>query len=96
MSVIRYAASVRPTMGGGAEWHPDHFSAQHELDSYDCFLLHSARDRSIETFRKRLPEVKLVFHEQSWWAYLTRRSIESHRGSLPEVGDHGSALANCD
>jgi hypothetical protein len=93
-SVIRYAPWVRPAMGSGDEWHPDHFSARVELDSYDCFLVHSIHDRTLETFGERFPEVELAFHEQQWWAYRTRRNLELQPvGDTKETEQHGARLA---
>jgi hypothetical protein len=69
-SVIRYRSFVTPTMTQGSEWRPDWFSAAQELPDYDCFLVHSASDRSRELFGEQLDQVSLVFHEQGWWAYM--------------------------
>jgi hypothetical protein len=69
-SVIRFQPGVIPTMDRGAEWNPDGFSAQEELGQYDCFLVHSASDRSFQLFGARANEVSLAFHEAGWWAYL--------------------------
>jgi len=89
-SVIRYVPSVTPTMGGGAEWHPETFSADIELDGYDCFLVHSERDRSSELFGEREAEVELVFHEQDWWAYFNRASDRARRSAAPRGGKSGN------
>jgi hypothetical protein len=70
-SVIRYRPFVTPTMTQGSEWRPDWFSARDELPSYDCFLVHSSSDRSLELFGEQLGQVDLAFHEQGWWAYMT-------------------------
>jgi hypothetical protein len=86
-SVIRYVSTVTPTMDGGAEWHPETFSASAELDQYDCFLVHSTTDRASELFGTRERELSLVFHEASWWAYLTRSALEAQRvGSRKGMG----------
>ncbi len=70
-SAVVYAPGVVPTMGSGAEWQPEWFSAQSELDSYACFLVASAQDRTLELFGARAAEVRLAFHEGNWWAYVT-------------------------
>jgi hypothetical protein len=86
-SVIRYASNVVPTMDGGAEWHPEWFSPRAELDQYDCFLVNSTTDRSEELFGARASELRLVFHEAGWWAYLTRSALEAQRiGSWKGMG----------
>jgi hypothetical protein len=81
-SVIRYADGVTPGMGGGAEWHPEWFSADAELSSYDCFLVHSTTDRGASLFGPRAEEVTLDFHEDAWWAYRVRldRALAISRG----------------
>ncbi|HYQ26649.1 MAG TPA: hypothetical protein VER04_05495 [Polyangiaceae bacterium] len=71
-SVVRYHPEVVPTMDRGAEWHPEWFSAAYELGGYDCFLVHSALDRSLELFGTELDQLYLVFHERGWWAYARR------------------------
>jgi len=71
-SVVRYHPEIVPTMDGGAEWHPEWFSAADELNGYDCFLVHSSADLSLELFGARLEQLSLVFHEQGWWAYARR------------------------
>lgn len=75
-SVIRYVPGFIPGMGGGAEWHPDRFSADRELDKYDCFLVHSHKDRSLQLFGDRLKEVALDFHQGDWWAYRVRPTAQ--------------------
>ncbi len=70
-SAVVYAPGVVPTMGSGAEWQPEWFSAASELDSYAVFLVGSARDRTLELFQERAGEVRLAFHEGNWWAYVT-------------------------
>ena len=91
-SVIRFVPAVRPTMVGGAEWHPEAFSAETELDQYDCFLVHSATDRSLELFGERATAVSLAFHEGGWWAYLTRPALSALRAYNREGSQHESAL----
>jgi hypothetical protein len=71
-SVVRYHPDVVPTMDRGAEWHPEWFSAAYEAGGYHCFLVHSALDRSTELFERELDQLRLVFHEQGWWAYAWR------------------------
>lgn len=71
-SVVRYHPEVVPTMDRGAEWHPEWFSAPYEIGGYQCFLVHSAVDRSAELFDAELEQLRLVFHEQGWWAYAWR------------------------
>ncbi|HYQ45010.1 MAG TPA: hypothetical protein VER11_23650 [Polyangiaceae bacterium] len=71
-SVVRYHPDIVPTMDRGAEWHPEWFSAAYELGGYQCFLVHSALDRSAELFDTQLDQLSLVFHEQDWWAYAWR------------------------
>jgi len=71
-SVVRYHPEVVPTMDRGAEWHPEWFSAAYEAGGYQCFLVHSALDRSAELFGRELDQMRLVFHEQGWWAYAWR------------------------
>jgi len=71
-SVVRYHPEVEPTMDHGAEWHPEWFSAGYEASGYQCFLVHSALDRSVELFDSELQQLRLVFHEQGWWAYAWR------------------------
>ncbi|HYP99305.1 MAG TPA: hypothetical protein VER96_11605 [Polyangiaceae bacterium] len=71
-SVVRYHPDIVPTMDRGAEWHPEWFSAAYELGGYQCFLVHSALDRSAELFDTELDQLRLVFHEQGWWAYAWR------------------------
>jgi len=71
-SVVRYHPDVVPTMDRGAEWHPEWFSAAYELGGYQCFLVHSALDRSAELFDTQLDQLSLIFHEQNWWAYARR------------------------
>ena len=70
-SVVRYRPEIVPTMDRGAEWHPEWFSLAEEL-GYQCFLVHSASDRSAELFDTELDRLSLVFHEQGWWAYAWR------------------------
>jgi len=71
-SVVRYHPDIVPTMDKGAEWHPEWFSSESELGGYQCFLVHSALDRSAELFDTRIDQLRLVFHEQGWWAYAWR------------------------
>jgi hypothetical protein len=78
-SVIRYVRGAARTMDGGAEWHPEAFSAHDELDGYDCFLVHSRSDRTREIFGERAAEVSLAFHEAGWWAYLSRPGLDKLR-----------------
>ncbi|HEX2672527.1 MAG TPA: hypothetical protein VHM25_16710, partial [Polyangiaceae bacterium] len=63
-SVVRYHPEIVPTMDRGAEWHPEWFSAAYEAGGYQCFLVHSALDRSAELFERELDQLRLVFHEQ--------------------------------
>jgi hypothetical protein len=91
-SVIRYVWTVTPTMDGGAEWHPEWFSARSELDRYDCFLVHSSTDRTGELFGARSPEVSLAFHEAGWWAYLTRSALEAQRVGIGKGMGHEQPL----
>jgi hypothetical protein len=91
-SVIRYVAKLNPTMDGGAEWHPETFFARAELDRYDCFLVHSSRDRTGELFGARLPEVSLAFHEAGWWAYLTRSASRRSASALGKEMGHEQPL----
>jgi hypothetical protein len=91
-SVIRNAPSVVPTMDSGAEWHPESFSAQIELDRYDCFLVHSDSDRSVELFGDEAPGVSLAFHEGSWWAYLTRSALTALTAYNREGSRHEQPL----
>jgi hypothetical protein len=83
-SVIRYVPGVVPTMDHGSEWNPEWFSAS-EIADYDCFLVHSASDRSAELFGTRSNEVNLAFQEQGWWAYLTRSAPPALHVSTPET-----------
>ena len=83
-SVIRYVPGVVPTMDRGAEWSPDWFSPV-ELADYDCFLVHSASDRSLELFGTQINEVSLAFQEQGWWAYLTRSAPSASNVSTREM-----------
>jgi hypothetical protein len=71
-SVVRYRPDIVPTMDRGAEWHPEWFSAADELGGYQCFLVHSALDRSAELFGAEVDRLSLVFQEQGWWAYAWR------------------------
>ncbi len=71
-SVVRYHPDIVPTMDRGAEWYPEWFSAAYELGGYECFLVHSALDRSVELFDAQVDRLSLVFHEQGWWAYAWR------------------------
>ena len=71
-SVVRYHPEIVPTMDRGAEWHPEWFSSANELGGYQCFLVHSALDRSAELFDAQIDQLRLVFHEQGWWAYAWR------------------------
>jgi hypothetical protein len=75
-SVIRYRPNVTPTMSHGEEWLPESFSAG-ELDTYDCILVHSHADRTLELFNSRARDAQLVFHEADWWAYLKTSSARS-------------------
>jgi len=87
-SVIRYQPGLVPTMDGGAEWHPEWFSAESELGQYDCFLVHSVGDRSLALFGAHAPDMALAFHEQAWWAYVAPASLAFHeKGS-----SHGKSL----
>jgi hypothetical protein len=71
-SVIRYVPDYKPGMGGGAEWHPEWFSADKDLEGYDCFLVHSTTDRGVPLFGSKLDAMSLDFHEGAWWAYRMR------------------------
>jgi hypothetical protein len=71
-SVVRYRPDIVPTMDRGAEWHPEWFSAADELGGYQCFLVHSALDRSAELFGAEVDRLSLVFQERGWWAYAWR------------------------
>jgi len=71
-SVIRYVPSFVPGMGGGAEWHPELFSADAEVGKYDCFLVHSTEDPAAR-FGARLDDLTPSFHEGAWWAYRARQ-----------------------
>ena len=73
-SVIRYVPSFVPGMGGGAEWHPETFSADAEVGSYDCFLVHSSTDPG-SIFGAQLGALDLDFHEDAWWAYRPRDAL---------------------
>lgn len=90
-SVIRYQPGLVPTMDGGSEWHPEWFSAENELGQYDCFLVHSASDRTSELFGARASEVYLAFHEQGWWAYVDRSSLAFHDKD-DKGSSHGKSL----
>jgi hypothetical protein len=70
-SVVRYRPDITPTMDGGAEWHPEEFSAA-EFSGYNCFLVHSRVDLAVQLFKAQVDQVALVFHEQGWWAYAWR------------------------
>jgi hypothetical protein len=91
-SVIRYAPGVTPTMDGGAEWHPEGFSAESELDQYDCFLVRSTSDRSLELFGQRAPELTLAFHEAGFWAYLSRSALAAWRARDSQGTQHAEPL----
>jgi len=91
-SVIRYLSTVTPTMDGGAEWHPETFSAASELAGYDCFLVHSSTDRSNELFGARVNELRLVFHESGWWAYFTRSALAGERVSIQKGSWHAQPM----
>ncbi|MDX2053355.1 MAG: hypothetical protein SFV15_13240 [Polyangiaceae bacterium] len=78
-SVIRYVPGFVPGMGGGAEWHPERFSALKDVPRFDCFLVHSEMDRSVSLFGDLLSQVELVFHEGNWWAYRVRPQVSVRR-----------------
>jgi hypothetical protein len=62
-SVLRYTPEIVPGMQGGAEWHPEDFSADAELPLYDCFVVHSrsgALRRSARRGRLEVPRRRLV------------------------------------
>ena len=84
-SVIRYRPEVVPSMSGGAEWHPEWFDAAAEQDGYDCFLVHSERDRLQELFGTRGAELELVFREGDFWAYLTRSAFSALSARIQET-----------
>jgi len=71
-SVIRYVPTFVPGMGGGAEWHPESFSADAEITAYDCFLVHSSEDPA-PIFGDRIADVTLDFHADGWWAYRSTK-----------------------
>jgi hypothetical protein len=78
-SVIRYRPEVVPGMGGGAEWHPETFSAEQELDAYDCVLVHGGPERAQSLFGARANDVELAFHEGAWRAYRVRpQAVAAH------------------
>ncbi len=71
-NVIRYVNTFKFGMGSGQEWAPEQFSAATELSNYDCILIHSRSDRTLELFGARTADVTLEFHESEWWAYRVR------------------------
>lgn len=69
ISVVRRRPGVPARMDGGAEWRPEAFDPARELDSYDCFLVHSVGDRSMALFGDFASEVELVVRDGNWWGY---------------------------
>jgi hypothetical protein len=80
-SVIRYTSAATVLMGGGAEWHPEWFSAEAELEHYDCVLLHGRSDPGASLFGARRGDVALDFHEKDWWAYRVAAKSAAARES---------------
>ncbi len=80
-SVIRYTNAGAALMGGGSEWHPEWFSAETELDHYDCVLVHERRDVGETLFGARRAEVAVDFHEGDWWAYRVEPKASATRES---------------
>lgn len=78
-SAIRYLPGFVPGMWGGAEWNPERFSAVRDVPRFDCFLVHSTRDRTGELFGEHLGDVELVLHQGSWWAYRVRPLAHASR-----------------
>ena len=68
-SPIRYRPSVVPLMGGGMEWTPDTFQAKSEGANYDCFLVHSRKDRTLALFGELASRVVLRARAGNWWNY---------------------------
>jgi hypothetical protein len=83
-SVIRYLPTVVPSMDRGAEWHPEWFSASAEAADYDCFLVHSSSDRSLELFGEQIADFSLAFRERGWWAYRPRSALSARVLTYPE------------
>jgi hypothetical protein len=71
-SVIRYLPTFVPGMRGGAEWHPEWFSAVAEVGAYDYFLVHSSTD-PVAIFGVHARELSLDFNDDGWWAYRSAR-----------------------
>ncbi len=83
ISVVRLRAGVRAKMGGGAEWAPERFDAEHEADDYDYFIVKSALDRTSSLFAGPSPVAVLDQHIGDWWGYRrvkARSNVPSRTG----------------
>jgi hypothetical protein len=82
ISVVRYRPGVDVRMVGGLEWRPEAFDAAREAAGYDCFVVHSARDRTRELFGNA-PDISLERRHGDWWLYSSR--IHGDSELLPEL-----------
>jgi hypothetical protein len=71
-SVIRYREGFVPKMRNGEEWRPEEFRINDELGDYDCFIVHSSRNRYQDLFGSLPDAVELHAHAGDWWSYFRR------------------------
>jgi hypothetical protein len=82
ISVVRYRPGVDERMVGGLEWRPEAFDAAREAADYDCFVVHSAIDRTSELFANT-PDVTPEARHGDWWLYSSR--VHGDSELLPEL-----------
>jgi len=71
-SVIRYRNRISAKMNGGQEWQPEAFRADAELHDYDCFMVHSKKDRYQQLFGTIGEAVRVRAYAMDWWSYCAR------------------------
>jgi hypothetical protein len=71
-SIIRYREGISPRMASGEEWNPGAFDYRTEKLDYDCYWVHSRRERTLELFGTAGDEVELRAHSGDFWVYCRR------------------------
>ena len=81
-SAIRYREGIIPRMSSGEEWAPEAFRVEKELHNYDCFMVHSKRDR-YKLLGASRGAVELCTQSGDWRSYCVTKCQTGARQSVP-------------